>query len=134
MAGFALLQVPPTVVSLSVEGIPPHTVVIPVIAPIVGNGFTVTGFVATDEPHALVTLYEINAVPPDTPVTMPSLLPTLAIATALLLHVPPGTVEKTAIAPVWHTVGAPLIVPADGNTLIVITCVAVVVPQLVVIV
>lgn len=80
------------------------------MAPALGNGFTVTGCVATAEPQLAVTVYIIVSTPADTPVTMLPL--TVAIEVLLLLHVPPGAMSVKAMAEPTHTVLAPVIVPA----------------------
>ena len=60
--------------------------------------------------------------------------PVLIVATVVLLlvHVPPLTVELTVVVPPVHTALLPVTVPALGNGLTVIDCVAVLVPQLLV--
>ena len=70
------------------------------------------------------------AVPVATPVTTPVALLMVATDTLLLLQVPPLTVEVSVIDAPVHTVAGPLIVPADGDGLIVIVFVATAVPQL----
>ena len=67
----AALHTPPAGLSDKVMVAPTHTIERPAITPGAGKGFTVTGCVATAVPQLLVTLYEIVARPPDTPLTKP---------------------------------------------------------------
>ena len=69
------------------------------------------------------------SVPAKTPVTTP--LETVAFALAVL-HVPPLAASLRVILAPTQTLVAPVIVPATGNGLTVITCVATAVPQLLV--
>jgi hypothetical protein len=78
-----------------------------------GEGFTVTIFVA-EQPAALV--YDIAAVPADTPVTMP-LVPTVAMPVAPLLHVPPGVASARVVVAPTHMAGATGGVIAAGRAL-----------------
>ncbi len=71
------------------------------------------------------------AVPAATPVTTP-VLPTVAMPVALLLHVPPVVALLSVVVLPTVTVAVPVMVPADGNGLTVITLVVVAVPQLLV--
>ena len=73
-------------------------------------------------------MYDIMAVPADTPFTPP---PPLTVATdgLLLLHVPKSTVsDSTDTVPV-HNVVVPLITPALAPGVTVIACIAEAVPQ-----
>ena len=56
IAGLLLLQVPPTVVSISVMVLPVHTLVGPVIVPADTTLITVTSAVAEALPQLLVTV------------------------------------------------------------------------------
>jgi hypothetical protein len=83
-----------------------------------GKVFTVTSAVLV-QPAADV--YVTIAVPSDTPVTIPLLLPTDAIPAADELQVPPeGVLPKVVVAPI-HTLRVPVIV--DGVVFTVITLV-----------
>ena len=64
------------------------------------------------------------AVPPDIPLVTPVGV-TVAVAGALLLHVPPVVASLNVIAALSHTLLTPVIVPAFGNGLMVIIVVAV---------
>ena len=55
-AGATELQTPPLDPSLRVVVAVGHTVAVPLIAPALGNGFTVTTFVAAVVPQLLVTV------------------------------------------------------------------------------
>ena len=69
------------------------------------------------------------ALPVVLPLTTPAAL-TLAIAALLLLHVPPLTASlKVVVVPVQTDV-TPVMVPADGNGLIMTVVVADTLPQL----
>ena len=67
-------------------------------------------------------------VPAATPFTEPEAL-TVAAAVLVLLHTPPVVPSLNDVVEPAHTVAAPLIEPADGNGLTVITRVAATVPQ-----
>ena len=131
VVGLLLLQVPPLVASVRVLEEPGHTTVEPLMLPAVGVPVTVIVAVAVAVPQLLLTLYVIVAVPVAIPVTVPVALID-AMAALLLLQVPPVVASvRVVFAPV-HTVVAPLMVPALGAGLTVITLVAVAVPQLLV--
>ena len=68
--------------------VPEHSVVVPLIEPAKGNGFTVTPFVVYPGPQLVVTVYVIFAVPWAMPVATPVAL-TVTTAVALDVQVPP---------------------------------------------
>ena len=118
-----LLHVPPAGVEFKVVVKPTQTLVVPVI--VVGFGFTVTTAV-TDGVQPVE--YEIVAVPARLPVTTPVNEPTLAVAEALLLHVPPVTASVKLVTNPTHTESAPNILPGAAVT---VTTIVAGVPQLV---
>ena len=70
-------------------------------------------------------------MPKDTPVTIPVVPPTVAIAGADEVHKPPGAASVRDIVAPPHTLTGPVIVPELGAAFTVTTRVAaVVVPQL----
>lgn len=84
-----LLQVP--LADASVKGVADeaHNVVVPVIKPDTGNGFTVTTMDAADTPQPFVTVYDIMDVPADTPLIVP--VPLMVVTDVLvLLQIPPA--------------------------------------------
>jgi hypothetical protein len=104
IVGSLLLQLPPLGEPTSaVVTLPAHTEVAPVI---VGNAFTVTVPVVPEQPFASV---KVNVtVPAETPVAMfPA---TVALAGALLTHVPPVEGVKVSVAPTHN------VVAVDGVT------------------
>jgi len=56
----------------------------------------------------------------DTPVTIPVDEPTVALVTALLVHVPPASALESVVVPPTHTEAVPVIAAGNGNT---VTCV-----------
>jgi hypothetical protein len=106
-----LLQVPEGVASLSVVAEPAQTVNVPVIA--AGTGFTVI-IVVTRQPVG--NEYEMLAVPAVTPDTMPDDEPTVAIAVALLVQVPPVVASPSVVVKPLHTLVAPVIDAGSGLT------------------
>jgi hypothetical protein len=54
--------------------------------------------------------------PPATPVTIPLDEPTVALATVLLVHVPPASVLESAVVAPTHTVDVPVIAAGNGST------------------
>ena len=118
-----LLQapVPPEAVGLvNNDVVPTHSGPAPIIAPALGDTFTVTIVVVNTDPHdALVSVNVIIVVPPLTPYTTPVVAPTVPTVVLLLVHapVPPDAVAslKVMVNPV-HTVPGPVIVPAKGDT------------------
>ena len=71
------------------------------------------------------------AVPAVMPLTTP-LVPTVATEVLLLLHVPPAVALLSVVVLPAVSVAVPVMVPADGNGLTVITLAAAAVPQLLV--
>ena len=129
------VPVPPeAAASASVIVKPEHTAESPVIAPALGDAFTVMLVVVVAEPQlTVVSVKVIIVVPAPTPYSIPvtgSMVPT---AVLLLLHepVPPDAVasESVIVNPV-QTEGSPVIAPAFGDALTVILVVVVTVPQL----
>ena len=59
----------------------------------------------------------IVAVPASTPVTTPLPDPTVATATLLLLHVPPGTASAKLDVKPWQTLIVPVIAEGSGLTI-----------------
>lgn len=134
--GLLLLQVPPTLPLLvRVVDNPAQTVVVPLMVPASGSGFTVTRCVALDVPQiaAEPTVYIIVAFPAATPVTTPVVALTVATPGVVLVHVPPlfPLALKLMVDPA-HTADAPLIVPASGSEFTVTTMEATDEPQLLV--
>jgi hypothetical protein len=78
-------------------------------------GLTVTVVVAE---HPVGRIYEMSAVPPVTPVTIPVVPPTTAIAVFPLLHVPPDDPSVNAEVEFAQTVMDPVITPGNGLTVI----------------
>ena len=124
-----LLQTPPAVASVSVAVVPGHITGNPIIVPAAGSGLTVTTTVAAAVPQLLLTVYEIVAVPAVTPVTTPE-VPIVATPVGILLHAPPPAASVSAVVAVAHTIGVPVMIPAEGMAITVTTVVAAVVPQL----
>jgi hypothetical protein len=92
------------------------------------DGFTVTVSVAVSALHILVTRYLITAVPGEIPVTTPAAL-TVATATLLELHVPPGALSSTCMVSPSHTTLAPVITPGSTSGITVTLVVAVADPH-----
>jgi hypothetical protein len=103
MEGLPLAHVPPVIDGVKVDADPTHTVVVPLIT---GKGFTVTVAVFL---HPVRAVYDMVTVPPLTPVTMPLLLPIVAIAGLPLLHMPPLGDAANVVFDPWHTIIAPAI-------------------------
>ena len=79
-----------------------------------GSAFTVTSAALVQPNNVYVTI----AVPFDTPLTMPVVLPTEAMPLADELHVPPDVVlAKVVVAPI-HTLRVPVIVAGVVFTVI----------------
>lgn len=95
MALLLVVHVPPGDVFVNVFVAPTHTVdEMGLMAG--GAAITVTGFVAAQP----ATVYEIVTVPVPVPVTVP-VLPTVATAVLLLLHVPPAVASvKDSVVPI----------------------------------
>lgn len=110
-AGLLLLQVPHSDVLPNVVVEPAHTLAVPVIDG--AAGLTVTK-AFTWQPVA--TVYVIAAVPADTPVTIPDVLPTVATPVLPLTHdTPPPVALLRAVVLPAHTTIEPVI--ADGSAL-----------------
>jgi hypothetical protein len=118
-----LLHVPPVAELESAVDDPVQTVVVPVIVPASGLGFTVMICVALAVHPLLVTVYDIMVVPADTPVMVPDDEPAVAIPVLLLLHTPLPAASDRVVAVVGHKVKVPVMVPADGTALTVTTVV-----------
>ena len=98
-----------------------QTASVPVIAATVGKGLTVTDVVASVvQLNPFVTLYVMSAVPADSPVTIPVLLPTEAIALLLLVHIPLAAALARVVVLLSHTVVVPVMAGTVGYGLIVI--------------
>ena len=122
-----LLHTPPNVASVRVVVVPAQIVVVPAMDDTEGKVPTVKVVVAVAEPQAPVTEYEIIEAPSDMAVTAP-VLPIVATAGLLLLHVPPLVASVSVVVPPAHSVVMPVITPAD-TALTVMVLVAVAVPQ-----
>jgi hypothetical protein len=91
----------------------------PVTVP--GAGLTVTVVTAIHPVENI--LYVIVAVPVDTPLTIPVVSPTVAIAVLPLLQVPPPVPSASVVVAPVHTVVMPVIPAGDGYTVIAIAIV-----------
>jgi hypothetical protein len=110
-----LVHVPPLTVFVSVIVNPVHTIEGPLIVPADSAGFTVTTVVADAEhPKPLVTLYDIVDVPIATPDTIPDVVPTVATAGVLLLHVPPVVALDSVVVEPAQTFNVPVIAATVG--------------------
>ena len=128
-AGLALVHVPPALpVVDKVVVAATQTLLAPVMDPAVAAAFTVITVVAAAVPQLLVTAYETVVVPGETPVTKPP-DPTVAAEVFVLLQTPPPTASESVIEAMPQTVEAPLILPATGSALTVITTDAYTGPQ-----
>ena len=108
-----LLQVPPAVASNKGVVAPTHIVVVPLIA--LGPGLTVTMIVAEQVPK----VYDIIAVPNDTPVTIPVAGSIDATVGSLLPQIPPADVSLRVVVKPMHSTVLPVIGPGTGLTAIV---------------
>ena len=107
-----LLQVPPGVPSVSVMVDATQTCDGPLIE--AGSGFTV---IVLERVQPVPNAVQIMVtVPTETPVTIPLLLPTTAIADELLLHVTPGVVVVRVMEEPTHTDDGPPISAGSGST------------------
>jgi hypothetical protein len=106
-----LLHAPPAVASLRVVQVPAHIVVVPIIA--AGDEVTVATIVAVQPP---LMVYEITAVPAETPQSVP-VLPMVATDTLLLLQVPPGVASLSVVHRPVHNNGTPLMATGAGRTI-----------------
>ena len=127
-----LLHVPPDTPSVSVPVAPGHTLAVPAMLPAPGAELIEVTWIADALPQALVTVYLIVSSPASTPVTTPD-TDTVAFAFATL-HIPPVAASVNVVVAPAHTPVAPVMLPAEGDTLTVMTFVAYAVPQLPVIV
>jgi hypothetical protein len=111
-----LLHVPPDVRSVNVVITPWQIIFVPVMA--TGVVFTVNESVDLHDP----IVYEIVVLPADIALNIPVPAPIVALAVALLVHVPPATVlASVAVVPVQAEIG-PVI--AAGAVFTVIALVA----------
>lgn len=118
-----LVHVPPPVALLRVVDEPTHTTDEPVM--FAGVGFTV--MVMTRE-HDPPSVYIIDAVPADTPVTAPDVEFTVTWALGLL-HVPPPAVPVKVTVEPTHTLLGPVIDVGIGITVMVVVVVHPVLPK-----
>jgi hypothetical protein len=109
-----LLHAPPAVASLRVVQVPAHIVVVPIIA--AGDEVTVATIVAVQPP---LMVYEITAVPAETPQSVP-VLPMVATDTLLLLQVPPDMASLSVVQRPAQTDGTPLMAAGAGKTISVV--------------
>jgi hypothetical protein len=103
MVALLLLHVPLPVALVKVSMTPEHIFVAPPIT--AGLAFTVTSFTAKQPVDD--SLYDIVAVPADTPVTKPDVVGTVAFAELLLLQVPPDVALVRVAVPASHRPAAP---------------------------
>jgi hypothetical protein len=96
------------------------------------NGITVIVVVADELPHRLVIVYEINAVPSDTPDTTP-VGNMVATAVFALPHKPPAIAFPSNPSCPKQTLVLPVITPESGLLYTVTGCLVTPVPQPVVI-
>jgi len=129
VAGVKEDHAPPVALLLSDVAEAWHTLVVPLIKPASGEGFTVTTLVAANVPQPLVTTYEIVAVPAVTPVMIPIDGSTVAVPGLIEIQVPPPAASERVVVAVGHTVAVPVIVPVFGKGFTVTTVVAYEVPQ-----
>jgi hypothetical protein len=120
--GVLLVHVPPEGVLLRVVAAPVQILIVPTGTD--GSGLTLTVNVATAVPQVLVTEYDIVVTPAAIPVTMPVDAPTVPAAVALLDHAPPDTLLLSVTVDAAQTAEVPVIVPATGDALTVITAFA----------
>src|SRR5690242_14005890 len=98
-----LVHVPAPAPSLNVVEPPTHTPGVPAIGEI---GFTVT-VAEVKQPPGIV--YDIRAVPADTPVTIPDELPMVATPVLPLTQTPPLTPSLSVVVLPWQTFIVPVI-------------------------
>ena len=106
------LHVPPGVADANVVAEYRQTLVLPVIA--AGSEFIVTVVVVVQPAE-----YDIMAVP-GPPETLPDA--ETGIVVLLLLHVPPGVPEDSAIGCPWHTAPPHVIAAGSGFMVTVVVC------------
>ena len=99
-------QLPPLTVELKVVVLFAQTSCVPLRVPAVGTAVTVTERVAVAlaQPPVPVTVYVMVAFPAATPVTRPVEVSMVATAGALLVHLPPETVDVKAVVSETQTV------------------------------
>ena len=107
--GLAVLHVPPLTLLIRFVVAPAHTLIVPVMA----GSPTVKDLVADVLPHALLTVYEMTALPASTPLTTPVLL-TVATELAEDDHTPPLILSAKLMVPPTATDEGPVMIPADG--------------------
>lgn len=131
MAAALLLHEPPGVASVRVVVAPAHRWVAPAIGATVGTALTVLGKVTYAlHPAALVTVYEIVAVPAAIPMISPMDVPEVATNGLLLLHTPPGVASVSVVVAPTHSPAAPLMGAIAGSGFTVSVRVIKAVPQL----
>ena len=112
-----LLQLPPVMVDENVALLSTQICWLPLTIP--ADGAAVTNMfrlaVAGLQPPSPATVYVMEAVPADIPVTIPKEASMVATDKLLLLHTPPVTVEVSVDAPPVQRVWIPESVPAEGG-------------------
>ena len=98
-----LVQVPPVVADVRLVVLPAQTVSVPPIA--AGVATTETVAVVRHPPAVYVT----GVVPTATPVTIPEVLPTVALVVKVTAHVPPVGVDDNEDVFPTHTTSEPVI-------------------------
>jgi hypothetical protein len=122
IAPLAVLQVPDGVVFESVVVKPTQTLEEPVVAATVGIVITVSAANAAFwQPKILVTVYTMEVMPVEIPVTTPEVLLIEAILGSVLNHTPPVVALLKVWEPVTHCVVIPVIAPTVGAGLMVTT-------------
>jgi type III secretory pathway component EscR len=111
-AVFELSQVPPDIACVSVVVLPTHKLAEPDI--VVSAALTVT-VVVEKQPDA-PNLYEITAVPAETPVTKPVLALIVATAALLVLQVPPEVALANVAVEPTQSVVLPVMAASDAET------------------
>jgi hypothetical protein len=122
-----LLHAPLVAVSERAITDPAQTTDGPEIEPAVSVKPIVTILVAEAEPQVFTMVYEIVSIPGITPTSIP--VPEMVALELLALHVPPEVVSTSVVNAPAQTRVVPIMVPPPGDALIVITLVAVAVPQ-----
>ena len=130
------LQVPPGVASVRVPVLPTQYTDVPVMAAgTTGRGLTVTIAKVEEVPQLLLRMYLMESVPPETPLTIPEVLPTVAMPVAVLIHTPPGTVSPNVVVLPAHTVSTPVMGAGGAGTVFTVNMAhAEVLPQVLVLV
>jgi hypothetical protein len=112
MPGSDELHEPPGAALLKVAVAFSQTTPLPVMVP--GKGFTVT---TADAKQPVDSAYVIVLVPAEAPVTSP-MLPIVATAGVLLLHVPPAVTSDCNVERPEHTCAIPVTGAGNGLTVI----------------